>query len=192
MNFSYYNNSIHKYLKEMIVTDNNGNEFSQDEGFNKWIQETIKVSKNNKNIFLVGNGASAMMASHMAADATKNGRLRALSFNDPALMTAISNDNSYENVFSTPLKRFANEGDMLITISSSGNSQNVIESILSAKELSMEVITISGMETNNKSRQLGDLNFYVPAQTYGEIECTHQIVLHFWLDKYMKEVGISI
>ena len=73
-------------------------------------------------MFFVGNGASAMMASHMAADASKNGGFRAMAFNDQALMTAVSNDICYEQSFAMPLKRFANPGDMLVTISSSGNS----------------------------------------------------------------------
>ena len=108
-----------------------------------------------------------MMASHMAADASKNGGFRALAFNDQALMTAVSNDICYEQSFAMPLKRFANCGDVLVTISSSGNSPNVIAAIEAARELKLQVVTLSGMKQNNQSRKIGDLNFYVPAETYG-------------------------
>jgi D-sedoheptulose 7-phosphate isomerase len=127
-----------------------------------------------------------MMASHMAADGSKNGRFRALAFNDPALMTAIGNDISYDQVFSVPLRRYANPGDILVTISSSGNSPNVVAAIEAAKELGLKTITLSGMKEDNRCRQMGDLNFYVPGLTYGMAECSHQALLHCWLDIYME------
>ena len=75
---------------------------------------------------------------------------------------------------------------MLVAISSSGNSPNIIEAIGAARELEMHVITLTGMEPDNRARGLGDLNFYVPAQTYGLVECCHHVLLHCWLDRYME------
>jgi D-sedoheptulose 7-phosphate isomerase len=122
----------------------------------------------------------------MSADASKNGEIKAQCFNESSLMTAIGNDIDYKEVFAYPLKRFANKGDLLVTISSSGNSPNIIRAIETAKDIGMKVVTLSGMKENNKSREMGDLNFWIPSNSYGIVESTHQCLLHCWLDKYME------
>ncbi len=185
--FNSYIKEIEASLQAMIVTDISNNVIQQEEGINRWSLITQKVKKANDVMFFVGNGASAMMASHMAADASKNGELRSLAFNDAALMTAVSNDVSYEDCFSIPLKRFANSDDVLVTISSSGNSPNIIRAIETARQLEMKIVTLSGMQADNRSRKKGDLNFYIPADTYGVVEASHQVLLHCWLDKFMEE-----
>ena len=86
-----------------------------------------------------------------------------------------------------PLKRFANSGDILVTISSSGNSPNIIKAIEVARELGIKVVTISGMSPDNRSRTMGDLNFYIPGETYGIVETSHLVLLHCWLDKFIDE-----
>jgi D-sedoheptulose 7-phosphate isomerase len=85
-----------------------------------------------------------------------------------------------------PIKRFADTGDVLITVSSSGNSPNVIKAIEAAKELGLYAITLSGMKHDNQSRKRGDLNFYVPADTYGVVESSHQVLPHYWLDRHIE------
>lgn len=182
-----YSESICKHLKETIVTDKDGIKIDLDTGMEHWCQITRKIHKNNKTMFFTGNGASAMMASHMAADASKNGEFRSLAFNDPALLTAVSNDISYEESFAIPLERFSTPGDVLVTISSSGNSRNIIRALEKARDSELQRITLSGFKPNNISRQLGDLNFFVPADTYGSVEVAHQLLLHCWLDKYIIE-----
>lgn len=189
--FNSYIKEIEASLQAMIVSDISNNVIQQEEGINRWSFITQKAKKANDIMFFVGNGASAMMASHMAADASKNGEIRSLAFNDAALMTAVSNDISYEDCFSMPLKRFANSNDVLVTISSSGNSPNIIRAIETARQLEMQVITLSGMKADNRSRKMGDLNFYIPADTYGVVEASHQVLLHCWLDKFMQEEGKS-
>lgn len=185
--FNSYIKEIEVSLQAMIVTDDRNIVIQQEEGINRWSLLTQKVKKANDVMFFVGNGASAMMASHMAADASKNGEIRSLAFNDAALMTAVSNDISYEDCFSIPLKRFANSNDVLVTISSSGNSPNIIRAIETARQLEMQVVTLSGMKADNRSRKMGDLNFYIPADTYGVVEASHQVLLHCWLDRFMEE-----
>jgi len=186
--FMNYVDSVSSVLKEMIVTDRSGNSMSADEGLVRWCDMTRKLQQGNRTMYFVGNGASAMMASHMAADASKNGEIRSQAFNDVALMTAVSNDIAYKECFAMPLKRFAEPGDVLVTISSSGNSPNVIRGIETAMELKLHVVTVSGMKSDNRSRQMGDLNFYVPADTYGVVEAAHQVLLHCWLDRFV-EIG---
>ena len=187
--FYDYSNSLYNTLNGTQVTDYHCRKIDPEEGFLRWLDLTKKIQQKNRTIYFVGNGASAMMASHMAADASKNGNLRSLAFNDVALMTAVSNDIAYEECFAVPLKRFANPSDGLVTISSSGNSKNVIRAIETAKELKMQVITLSGISPDNKSRKMGDLNFYIPADTYGIVEVNHQALLHCWLDRFMEISG---
>lgn len=187
--YQNYVNDLKKCLESVIVTTSGGTTLAAEDGLKTWCAMTGSIMKSNNTMFFVGNGASAMMASHMAADASKNGGFRALAFNDPALMTAVGNDISYEQVFAVPLKRYANPGDILVTISSSGNSPNVVAAIQAAQELGLKTVTLSGMKEDNKSRQMGDLNFYVPGMTYGMAECSHQALLHCWLDVFMEQQG---
>ncbi|PAB59154.1 SIS domain-containing protein [Anaeromicrobium sediminis] len=188
MYYKKYTNQLYSVLNNLIITDLQGRKLDLEKGFNQWCEITRFVRKFNKTFYLIGNGASAMMASHMAADVSKNGNIRSIAFNDPAMLTAISNDISYEQSFALPLKRFANSEDVLVTISSSGNSPNIIAAINKAREIGLKVITLSGMKPTNNSRKLGDLNFYIPAETYGLVEIAHQMLLHCWLDKYMEEM----
>ncbi|MGD9971483.1 MAG: SIS domain-containing protein [Desulfatirhabdiaceae bacterium] len=180
-----YVDELKKCLNSVVVTRADGSKLDADQGLDHWCAMTADLMQANKTMYFAGNGASAMMASHMAADASKNGGFRALAFNDPALMTAVSNDVCYEQSFALPLKRFADPGDMLVTISSSGNSPNVVAALEAAGSLGLKTVTLSGMKEDNKSRQMGDLNFYVPGITYGMAECSHQAILHCWLDVFM-------
>ena len=149
-----YVNSVSSALERIKVTDINGNSLENEKGLSEWGHITRELKDNLKTMYFIGNGASAMMASHMAADASKNGEFRCLAFNDAALMTAVSNDINYEYSFAMPLKRFANSGDILVTISSSGNSPNIIKAIEVARELGIKVVTISGMSPDNRSRTM--------------------------------------
>lgn len=185
--FKDYIETISLSLRNMVVTDSLMNNLDLEEGLTRWCEITQDVRRKNCTMYFVGNGASAMMASHMAADASKNGDFRSLTFNDPALMTAVSNDICYEDCFAVPLKRFSNPGDVLVTISSSGNSPNIMRAIEISRESDLKCITLSGFSPNNRSRQLGVLNFYIPADTYGIVEVAHQALLHCWLDKFMQE-----
>lgn len=183
--YNAYIQMIAGQLGQIVITESSGSIVQPDEGFERWCEITESLKQSGCTMHMVGNGASAMMASHMAADASKNGQIRARALNDAALMTAVANDIAYDEIFSMPLNRYANSGDVLVTISSSGNSPNIIRAIEQAKELNMTVITLSGMKPDNRSRSMGDLNFYVSAPTYGIVECAHQIVLHYWLDLYI-------
>jgi len=184
--YGQYVDAVSKALNQMEVTDSRGEPMSPDEGLNAWCDLTRRIKQDNATMFFTGNGASAMMAGHMAADASKNGGFRSQAFNDAALMTAISNDINYEESFALPLGRFADPGDVLVTISSSGNSPNIIRAIEKASEMGLTVVTLSGMGRDNRSRGMGNLNFYIPADTYGVVEASHQVVLHGWLDRFME------
>ena len=146
---------------------------------------TFRVRSVGATVYYLGNGASASMASHFAADMAKIGGVRTMVFTDLSLLTAIANDVSYEDVYAEPLKWYMKRKDMVVVISSSGNSPNIVRAVHQAKELGGTVITISAMSENNAIRKSGDLNFYVPAKTYGFAETAHAAILHFWMDLFV-------
>jgi phosphoheptose isomerase len=138
--------------------------------------------------YFVGNGASASLASHFSADLAKNGHVHTQVFSDPALVTAVSNDCGYENIFAEPLKRMANRGDLLVAISSSGRSPNIVRAVEIARQLGLTVVTLSSMDEDNPLRSAGDVNGYVPAAAFGHAETCHGAVLHYWMDRVAETI----
>ena len=182
-----YFETIADGLRAMAVTDGSGNLLSPGEGVARWVAMTRVTHQRGGQLYIIGNGGSAGMASHMAADACKNGHLRAMAFNDVALLTATSNDLAFDQVFSLPLERLARPGDLVIAITSSGNSPNIIRALETSRTLRLEAITLTGMQADNRARTLGKLNFYVPLSRYGWTESAHQVILHYWFDQYLCE-----
>jgi D-sedoheptulose 7-phosphate isomerase len=176
-------------LRDLAVTTADGAALAPADGFRRWVALARDGHARDQRIFFIGNGASAMMASHFAADACKNARLNALAFNDASLLTAIGNDEAFEEIFSLPLRRLAREGDLVVAISSSGNSPNIVRALEAARSMRLQIVTLTGKSAGNTARSHGDLNFYVPADRYGWVECAHQLILHYWLDQYLNLHG---
>jgi D-sedoheptulose 7-phosphate isomerase len=183
VNWSTNINEIGKYLQSISASLSNAGDISADEAFGRWTDLTIHIREQKNTIFLIGNGASASMASHVAADLAKNAHVHTEVFTDLSLITAIANDVSYDEVFAEPLRRRLKKGDMLVAISSSGQSKNILQAVATAKKLGGIVITLSAMKAENPLRREGELNLYVPAQTYGMAETCHAAILHYWIDK---------
>ena len=174
--------AIHSLLGDLSIRDDFSQEIDQDTGFEKWLNISLAARNAQKTVFLIGNGASASMASHMAADLTKNGRLRTEVFYDLSLITALGNDIGFTEIFAEPLSIKMSQGDLLVAISSSGESPNIIKGVQAAIELGGDVVTLSAMNPKNRLRSLGKLNFYVSAETYGHAETCHAAILHYWMD----------
>jgi len=197
--FQYTGYTTKSWIKEIEQLSNilfalsfigtNGAEHNVDKGFQFWKNLTIRVREKKRSIYLIGNGASASMASHFAADLAKNAHLHTEVFSDLSLITAISNDMGYEWVFAEPLRRRAKKDDMLVAISSSGSSRNILMAVDVAQGIGLNVITLSAMSSSNHLRSKGHLNAYVPAETYGCAETCHAAILHHWMD--MVEVGVA-
>ena len=139
--------------------------------------EMIKAKNKNKKIILAGNGASASMASHFALDFTKQGKICAISFNDSSLITAYSNDYGYENWISKAIEHYGQNGDLVILISSSGSSINMVNAAKAAKEKKIFVVTLTGFAPDNPLRTLGDINLWLDCRAYNIVESVHT----FWL-----------
>src|SRR6266508_758797 len=124
-----YFGTISHGLAAVVVTDRDGRDLPVADGVRQWVAMTRATQQRDAHLYIIGNGGSAGMASHMASDAAKNGRLRALAFNDASLLTATGNDLAYDQVFSLPLERLGRAGDMLIAIPSPRNAPNSVRAL---------------------------------------------------------------
>lgn len=134
---------------------------------------------------LVGNGGSASIASHMAVDFSKNAGIPAMAFNDGVTLTCLGNDLGYDQVFAKQVEMYGKPEDVLVAISSSGNSASIVNAVAAARRVGMPVLTLSGFEADNRLRKLGDWNLYVPSSEYGFVEIVHLAVIHAVLDLAM-------
>ncbi len=166
-------NYIARYLNKFsnLATDLNYNDFS------KTIKFLKKIKKNKKKVIIVGNGGSAAMASHVSVDLTKICKIRSINFNEADLLTCFSNDYGYENWIKKALSFYADKGDLLICISSSGESKNIINGANFAKKIGCKVITFTGFDKKNKVKKIGHINFWLNSKNYNLVEMTH----HIWL-----------
>jgi D-sedoheptulose 7-phosphate isomerase len=184
--YSNYFKSIGRGLEESLYYTNQ--QLTEPEVFFQSIKGILKKLRETKSkIYFFGNGASAAFANHMALDFSKNGKILSRSLSDSALLTALSNDYSYENAMVEFLKiEEITITDLVITISSSGNSPNIINVLNYCKENNIKSLALSGLKKDNKSITLADYSIYVPMKTYGMAECIHQIFLHLILDESME------
>jgi D-sedoheptulose 7-phosphate isomerase len=178
-------------LQGLVFTGRDGRQVAEEAGFAEWARAALDLRRRRGTIFLIGNGASASMASHFAADLAKNAHIRTEVFTDLALITAISNDIGYREVYSEPLRRRALPDDMLVAISSSGRSPNILDAVAVARSSDMRVVTLSAMSPENPLRRAGDLNLFIPGCTYGQAETGHAAILHHWMDMVAAAVATS-
>lgn len=182
INIGEYFNDLSRLFEEIQVTDGKGKTI----GLTTALEDSIRIisaltSFSNK-VILIGNGGSAAIASHMAVDFWKNGGIKSTAFNDSSLLTCLGNDFGYPCIFSKPIEMFADKGDILIAISSSGRSENILNGVRAAESKGCRVITMSGFKPDNPLRAMGEINFYVPSMSYGYVELTHNAICHCLVD----------
>jgi len=140
--------------------------------------QLVETSRTGRSVILIGNGGSAAIASHVAVDLTKNARIRAVNFNEPDLITCFANDYGYAHWMAKAIEHYGNPGDVLIAISSSGQSKNIVNACRAARRRGVaSIITCSGFSPDNPLRRLGDHNLWVDSRAYNVVELTHL----FWL-----------
>jgi D-sedoheptulose 7-phosphate isomerase len=164
---------IFKYLNKLsnLIVD-----FSH-EDFLEIVKILKEIKRKRKKVILVGNGGSAAMASHVSVDLTKICKIRAINFNEADLLTCFANDYGYENWVQKALSFYADKGDLLICISSSGQSKNIINGAKFAKKIGCKVVTLTGFDKKNKVRKIGHVNLWLNSENYNLVEMTH----HIWL-----------
>ncbi|MEW6573287.1 MAG: SIS domain-containing protein [Bacillota bacterium] len=183
--FYKYAGRFFKIISETEVTGGEG-PLDLSMGVERTIDLILSRTVLGNKLIFIGNGGSAAIAGHMAIDFWKNGGMRAVAFNDGALLTCIGNDFGYPEVFAKPVEVFAEPGDVLVAISSSGQSENILRGVEAGRAAGCKVITLSGFSRTNPLRKLGDFNFYVPVSHYGFVEVAHQMILHAMLDIIME------
>lgn len=182
-----YFDEINNLLQEALVTGIKGRAYSLDSSFRDIMKLAINLKRKNNKLIFIGNGGSASIASHMATDFLKNGGIPAIAFNDASLITCLGNDLGYENIFKKPIELLAGKGDLLVAISSSGRSANILQAVLAAKEKSCFIVTLSGFKSDNPLRAMGDINFYTGSSSYGHVETAHSAICHCLLDMIMEK-----
>jgi D-sedoheptulose 7-phosphate isomerase len=169
-------------LRGVAVTGRDGSAQTLEQGC-EWLRGAARATHQAGNkLMFIGNGGSAGIAGHLAIDFSKNGNLRALAFNDPMALTCVGNDLGYANVFAKQIEIHARPGDLLVAISSSGRSPNILAAVAAARARDCAVATYSGFAPDNDLRRLGDVNFYVAASEYGFVEISHLALCHAVLD----------
>ena len=138
----------------------------------------LKIKKNNKKIFIFGNGGSSSIASHFTTDMIVNNNIKVFNFSDSNLLTCFANDYGYENLFSKIIEHYGNKGDLLILVSSSGKSKNHLKAATKAKSKKFsKIVTLTGFKKNNPLSKKGHINFWIDSKKYNHVENFHQIIL---------------
>jgi D-sedoheptulose 7-phosphate isomerase len=187
MQISSCYDALRQLTQGIAITDKSGKNIELQSGFEKFVRFVTACGKYGGKLMFIGNGASASISSHMAVDFLKHAGVKAMAFNDPSLLTCMSNDYGYENVFLRPIELFADKRDILIAISSSGRSMNILSAAKAARSKRAKVITLTGFSKTNPLRKYGDLNFYVPVSKYSHVEIMHHSICHYLLDIITEE-----
>jgi D-sedoheptulose 7-phosphate isomerase len=173
---------IAKYLQAVQATINN----LDPEVIASFATHLENAYNNNQSIYVIGNGGSAANASHFAQDLAKGiffekpvaKTMKAISLTDNiAHITAIANDTGYQNIFSAQLNTYAQNSDVLICISGSGNSENIVEAVKAAKQKNMFVIGVTGFD-GGQLKSMANFSVHVPLHEMCTVESIHSIIFH--------------
>jgi D-sedoheptulose 7-phosphate isomerase len=175
---SGYFTEFSRVLERVEITTRVGEPLPTDHGITSLIESIVSLKHRGGKVLLIGNGGSAAIVSHMHNDLCKTVGVRAIVFNETPLLTALANDHGYHEVFHRPVQLWADRHDVLISFSSAGESENIVKAATLASEKGCRVVTFTGFKPTNRLRQIGDLNLYVPASTYGYVETAHSLIAH--------------
>lgn len=190
--FGNYLNRLSKAMTGTEVTGKNRRRLSLNTGLNRAANVISALSDSYHKMMLIGNGGSAAIVSHMQVDLTNSLHIPAITFTEPPVLTALSNDYGYEHGFERQINLYAQFGDLLLVVSSSGQSENIIRATWAAREGGCQIITFSGFSSDNPLRNLGDLNFYIPAHEYGLVELAHATLVHYLTDMIRRRKTATI
>ncbi len=184
LNKTFSSTNIKSYLKDYVSNLQQVLSQVDESQFEKVLQKLREVTSAGKRIYVCGNGGSAAIADHLCCDWSKGTHFKHLPalktqslVANGALFTAVANDFGFEKSFSTQVEMFGEPGDVLLAISSSGNSPNIIEAVKAASEKGMTTIGLCGF-SGGKLKTSADLCLYVAYDNYGLVEDAHQILMH--------------
>ena len=170
-------------IENTVCIDNAGDTLAANSGFAIVVTELEQLRSRKSHVYVIGNGGSAGIASHMIIDLINMSKIKAHTLYDLSMITCIANDHGYENVFKFPLEVMLNEGDMLIAISSSGASDNILNAVKYAESKNIFTVTLSGFSVENKLKKMGNVNIWLNSNDYGIVEIGHAFLLHNIADR---------
>ena len=147
-----------------------------------------KCRKKGGKVYIVGNGGSSSMASHVSVDFAKVARVPSDTFNNANLITCFANDYGHDNWVLEAIKAYTNKKDMVILISSSGTSKNIINGASYCNEIGIPLLTLSGFSSDNPLSKLGDINMHIESESYNFIEMSHHIILVAIVDIFTQKL----
>lgn len=170
-------------LQKVICTNNHGETENTEQCIEDIIHLLQKTNENGSTIYVIGNGGSAAVASHAVTDFVNACHLRSFTLHESSLMTCMANDFGYEVSFKTMLKSVFKKNDVLIGISSSGQSPNIHHAIDIANQMGGITFTLTGFKSDNILRKKGIINFWLDSSDYGLVEIGHLFILHNMADR---------
>ena len=173
-----------KYAVNSCVYSSQAEELSPDAALQKAIAFLITARREKSVVYVIGNGGSAGFASHFSSELIKNLDIPSQTLYDSNLLTCLANDLGYEQIFSNPLSKLLKTKDILVAISSSGKSPNILKAANTALSLGVSLITFTGYEKTNPLRKLGHLNFWIDCCDSGLVEISHFFFLHSLIDLF--------
>ena len=181
MDYSSYLKQYNKSIYELINSVN-ANLIEQS------VQLIQRSIHNKSKVYIVGNGGSASIASHVSVDFAKVARVPSSTFNNSNLITCFANDYGYENWVVEAIKAYTNINDLIILISSSGTSKNIVNAAQYCKDNNIDLITLSGFTKDNPLSTLGNVNFHIESTEYNYIEMSHHIILLVLVDIFANKL----
>ena len=152
----------------------------------------LETRASRSKAIVIGNGGSAAIASHLQTDLAHGLGVRALVFTEPSTLTAQANDRGYDQAFQNLTSLWAEPGDLMVAISSSGRSANILNACAAARAKGARLVTFSGFRPDNPLRALGDLNFHVSSAEYGAVDSCHAVLLHHLTDQVLARLSAEI
>lgn len=187
-----YLRKMEALLNSIRITDIDSNTYTYKDGIDKAMGILRNCKAEKGCLYICGNGGSAGIAQHMTADFLKNGGIRTVNMYGQSTITCISNDLTYEYVFCKQIEMLSGKRDILIAISSSGESSNIVKAVEEMRKIGGRVITFTGFLPDNRIRNMGDVNFYIPVEHYGMTESIHNLILQQLVDMIVETDGVAM
>jgi D-sedoheptulose 7-phosphate isomerase len=178
-------------MRRCVATATSGTEYELEDAIGRFCGMLQQAGQSGRSVYVVGNGGSAAVASHAVTDFVNVACLKATTLHESSLLTCMANDYGYENAYARMLSQMLQPGDIVIAISSSGQSMNIRNAAQHAEEKGAAVVTLSGFKQDNPLRTLGELNFWLDSDDYGMVEIGHQFILHNVSDR-LRETNTGI
>ncbi len=185
-----YIENFEKIVRNTVIIDSDNQIIEYSRAYGSITDKISMLYKTANTIFLLGNGGSSAIASHSGVDIVNTCKLKAYPLTEHSLLTCMSNDFGYENVFKKTLELLLTPGDVVIAISSSGSSINILNAADFAMKNQAFLITFSGFNEDNALRKMGHYNFWLNSSDYGKVEIGHALLLHILTDELGKKIDV--